>query len=383
MHRDALEKHVSSESSERRRRNVLPEERELNEELRRFREASGLSLQALAHGTGYSKASWHRVFSQGAFPPREAVEGLCARRKLDASRLLTLWDRAREARVQRAAGTLEPDVSEEALPAGQGEEEHPLSEAGQEVSDPAPRGTAAGDMAAGSDAAVAEPPPQHAAPTSGSVSPVERISADRAAYTASRYGGGRFLVLLTACLILFSTGGWYLLHETAVSPPAERAAPPHTKSPRSALPPTRPQETPTSSASRTATAPAREQPSGEHPARTAPPTSTTKSTPATGEPGAQQGCSGKGSISNIDAGYGRLTGAGNMKTGPYSVCSNVRAVTPGTVAYYWCSVTNSHGHSWTYTRIKEQQWQGWLSGDTLDDGGSTKPCPTTTRSGTS
>lgn len=381
MHSDALEKHVSSESSERRRRNVLPEERELYEELRRFRESSGLSLQALAHGTGYSKASWHRVFSQGAFPPREAVEGLCARRKLDASHLLTLWDRARQARSQREAGTLEPDVSEEALPVAQDEEEHPPAEAGQEVSDPALRGPVAGDMAAGSGAADADVPPQQAAPASGPVSPVERISAGRAPHTASRYGGGRFLALLTASLILLSAGGWYLLHERADSSPAERAAPPHAKSSRSSPPPTKP-ATPTSPASHTASAPAREQPSSEHPARTGSPTSTTKSTPTTAEPGAQPGCSGNGSISNMDAGYGRLTGAGNMKTGPYTLCSNVRAVTPGTVAYYWCSVTNSHGHSWTYARIKEQQWQGWLSGDNLDDGGSTQPCPKTTRSST-
>jgi hypothetical protein len=379
MHRNTQGEHVSSESNRRFQKDVPPEERELHEELRRFRETSGLSLQALAHDTGYSKPSWHRVFRQGAFPPREAVARLCARRKLDSSHLLTLWDRAHQARVQRALAPLEP-AEKEALPSADhhGEEEYSLVEAGQDAADPTPRRGDAGATSAGEDAAIAEPPPQHGAPTSGPVSPVEQISAEHASHTASRYGGGRFLVLLTASLILLSVCGLYLLREALDSHPGTGlTAPQHAQSPRSSPPSSKPPETPTSPASHTT----RKRPPGtssqqpsEPPVGTRPPADPTKGALTTADPGAQLGCSGGESVSNTDTGHGRLTHAGNMKSGPYTACSNVRAVTPGTEVYYWCSVTNRYGHSWTYARIKEQAWQGWLSGDNVDDGGSTKPC---------
>lgn len=78
----------------------LPEVRALCQELARLKHAKRLSLDAMAHGTGYARASWHRVLNGKAFPPRAAVAQLCARHHLEDAPLLQLWDQADEARRQ-------------------------------------------------------------------------------------------------------------------------------------------------------------------------------------------------------------------------------------------------------------------------------------------
>ncbi|MFF3247745.1 helix-turn-helix domain-containing protein [Streptomyces sp. NPDC002870] len=103
-----MERYVSQALPEE----LLPEERALYEELRRLRHSTGVSLEALARGTGYSRASWHRVFNGIAFPPRDALAKLCARRRLDATRPLQLWDQADAARLRRATATPTPTIPE-------------------------------------------------------------------------------------------------------------------------------------------------------------------------------------------------------------------------------------------------------------------------------
>ncbi|GAA2355056.1 peptidoglycan-binding protein [Streptomyces violaceusniger] len=88
----------------------LPEVRALCQELVRLKHAKGLSLDAMAHGTGYARASWHRVLNGKAFPPRAAVAQLCARHHLEDAPLLQLWDQADKARQLQvtAAAPAEP-----------------------------------------------------------------------------------------------------------------------------------------------------------------------------------------------------------------------------------------------------------------------------------
>jgi hypothetical protein len=78
---------------------VLPEVQELIVELRRIKDRRGMTLEALARRTGYSRSSWNRALrGRGeAFPPREAVLRLGDRR-VDTDRLAALWDRADRAR---------------------------------------------------------------------------------------------------------------------------------------------------------------------------------------------------------------------------------------------------------------------------------------------
>ncbi|MEV6940652.1 peptidoglycan-binding protein [Streptomyces sp. NPDC051172] len=66
-------------------------------ELRRLKDASGLSLRDLADGTGYSSSSWERYLGGRLLPPREAVESMATAVAADSARLLARYERARDA----------------------------------------------------------------------------------------------------------------------------------------------------------------------------------------------------------------------------------------------------------------------------------------------
>ncbi|NEB38929.1 XRE family transcriptional regulator [Streptomyces sp. SID14515] len=74
----------------------------LVEELRRAKDATGLSLSALAKATPYSKSSWERFLNGAQLPPRSAVEALAARSGRGDERLLALWEVAESAWSGRA-----------------------------------------------------------------------------------------------------------------------------------------------------------------------------------------------------------------------------------------------------------------------------------------
>ncbi|MGW1513509.1 peptidoglycan-binding protein [Streptomyces sp. NPDC002394] len=93
----------------------------LRVELVRVKEDKKLSLDAFAHDTQYSRSSWNRVLKGEGFPPREAIERLCARRKLDPARFLQLWETADAARRAHPSPATQPpgDESADAAQAGQ------------------------------------------------------------------------------------------------------------------------------------------------------------------------------------------------------------------------------------------------------------------------
>ncbi|SEF02493.1 Helix-turn-helix domain-containing protein [Streptomyces sp. 3213] len=66
-------------------------------QLRRFKDASGLSLRVLAARTGYSASSWNRYLGGRSLPPREAVEALAATVGADPTRLLVRLETAQGA----------------------------------------------------------------------------------------------------------------------------------------------------------------------------------------------------------------------------------------------------------------------------------------------
>ncbi|MEU0275571.1 helix-turn-helix domain-containing protein, partial [Streptomyces sp. NPDC006307] len=80
-----------------------------------MREATGLSLAALAARTPYSKSSWERYLNGKTPVPRPAVEALCAMAMEPPERLLALWELADAAWSGRAAP---PEPAERAEPAG-------------------------------------------------------------------------------------------------------------------------------------------------------------------------------------------------------------------------------------------------------------------------
>ncbi|MER8237480.1 peptidoglycan-binding protein [Streptomyces sp. NPDC094049] len=87
-------------------------------ELVRVKEDKKLSLDAFAHDTQYSRSSWNRVLKGGGFPPREAVERLCSRRRIAPAHLLELWDAADTAR--RVPTAVPPPQPVSANPPGTG-----------------------------------------------------------------------------------------------------------------------------------------------------------------------------------------------------------------------------------------------------------------------
>jgi peptidoglycan hydrolase-like protein with peptidoglycan-binding domain len=79
--------------------------RQLVVQLRRLKDRSGLSLDALAAKTGYSRSSWERYLNGKALPPRHAVEELARVAGADPVRLLVLHEVAEEAWPQRTASS--------------------------------------------------------------------------------------------------------------------------------------------------------------------------------------------------------------------------------------------------------------------------------------
>ncbi|MFD3519853.1 DUF2690 domain-containing protein [Streptomyces sp. NPDC058653] len=133
-----------------------PDVRRLVEELRRSKDAAGISLAALAAATSYSKSSWERYLNGAQLPPADAVRALAVRAGTDPARLLTLWELAESAWRGRGR-TAEPDRGRAAAePALADEETSGSSEGGSERPDGAPAvrrrnrraATAAGVLAA-------------------------------------------------------------------------------------------------------------------------------------------------------------------------------------------------------------------------------------------
>lgn len=77
--------------------------RQLVVQLRRLKDRSGLSLDALAVKSGYSRSSWDRYLNGKALPPQHAVEELARAAGADPVRLLVLHEVAEEAWPQRNA----------------------------------------------------------------------------------------------------------------------------------------------------------------------------------------------------------------------------------------------------------------------------------------
>ncbi len=62
-----------------------------------------------------------------------------------------------------------------------------------------------------------------------------------------------------------------------------------------------------------------------------------------------------------------------LRTGPNAGCPTVATVYAAKL-YYHCYVYNSEGNKWTHARIEGTQFNGWIYGGNLDDGGATKHC---------
>ncbi|MEU6578062.1 helix-turn-helix domain-containing protein [Streptomyces sp. NPDC046805] len=73
-----------------------PRVRQLVVQLRRVKDHSGLSTQALAARTGYSRSSWDRYLNGRAVPPQQAVAELARTCGIDPARLLALHEVAVE-----------------------------------------------------------------------------------------------------------------------------------------------------------------------------------------------------------------------------------------------------------------------------------------------
>ncbi|MFD3999070.1 peptidoglycan-binding protein, partial [Streptomyces sp. NPDC058583] len=136
----------------------------------RVKEDRKLSLDAFAHDTQYSRSSWNRVLKCEGFPPREAIERLCARRKLDQAHFLQLWETADAARRAHPAPAAQPQHDE---PAGAEEprqatgsaldtgREQTVDVTGPEQGSPAAESAAVDQPA---DAALSEAPEPASAP---------------------------------------------------------------------------------------------------------------------------------------------------------------------------------------------------------------------------
>ncbi|MFJ6355375.1 peptidoglycan-binding protein [Streptomyces sp. NPDC092046] len=190
----------------------------LRVELVRVKQDKGLSLDAFAHDTQYSRSSWNRVLKGEGFPPREAIERLCSRRKLDPARLLGLWEAADTARRTHPAPGTQPQPQPQPQPgdaesvapdtsptagtdtgagAGAGEEEQ-AADAGAPAHDalatspmrPAEAGVTDRQTPAGRDDAAANPaqrvppatvPVPHSSPATTSVPPAGSARPEHAA----------------------------------------------------------------------------------------------------------------------------------------------------------------------------------------------------------
>ncbi|MES4902601.1 MULTISPECIES: helix-turn-helix transcriptional regulator [unclassified Streptomyces] len=80
-------------------------------ELRRIKQASGLSFARLEARTNYSRASLERYVNGKLFPGRDAVEGIAQACGADPRPLLDLWDDALEAGAQPPRDAAPPPVT--------------------------------------------------------------------------------------------------------------------------------------------------------------------------------------------------------------------------------------------------------------------------------
>ncbi|MFE9096269.1 helix-turn-helix domain-containing protein [Streptomyces sp. NPDC007264] len=94
--------------------------RQLVVQLRRVKDHSGLSLEALAARTGYSRSSWDRYLNGRAIPPQQAVAALARACDTDPARLLALHEVAAEAGEGAGAGPRQAAAAETAGPAEDG-----------------------------------------------------------------------------------------------------------------------------------------------------------------------------------------------------------------------------------------------------------------------
>ncbi|WP_344055110.1 helix-turn-helix domain-containing protein [Streptomyces thermoalcalitolerans] len=122
-----------------------PRARHLVVQLRRLKDHSGLSLQALASRTGYSRSSWDRYLNGRALPPQRAVAAFARACAADAERLLALHELAAAATDgpggpgggARREGPDQPrnpesaESAESAEPTEQAEPAEPTEQAGQ------------------------------------------------------------------------------------------------------------------------------------------------------------------------------------------------------------------------------------------------------------
>jgi uncharacterized protein DUF2690/helix-turn-helix protein len=76
---------------------LQPDARRLIREIRGLKDRSGLSLNALAQRTPFSKSSWERYLNGKALPPRQAVLALGHITGAEPARLTALWENAKTA----------------------------------------------------------------------------------------------------------------------------------------------------------------------------------------------------------------------------------------------------------------------------------------------
>ncbi|MFD1661861.1 helix-turn-helix domain-containing protein [Streptomyces caeni] len=86
--------------------------RQLVVQLRRVKDHSGLSLEALAAKTGYSRSSWDRYLNGRAIPPQQAVAALARACDADPARLLALHEVAVEAGDDAGTGPRQAPAEE-------------------------------------------------------------------------------------------------------------------------------------------------------------------------------------------------------------------------------------------------------------------------------
>ncbi|WP_217240989.1 helix-turn-helix domain-containing protein [Streptomyces sp. AC555_RSS877] len=95
--------------------------RQLVVQLRRLKDRSGSSLDALAVKTGHSRSSWDRYLNGKALPPRHAVEALARVAGADPLRLLVLHEVAEKAWPQRIASSSSAGAEDGGEQGAQGE----------------------------------------------------------------------------------------------------------------------------------------------------------------------------------------------------------------------------------------------------------------------
>ncbi|MFI1167949.1 DUF2690 domain-containing protein [Streptomyces sp. NPDC020801] len=91
--------------------------RQLIEQLREYKDRSGLSLSSLAERTLHSKSSWERYLNGKALPPQQAVESLGSLVHAEPARLVALWDLADRAWSGRHVSETSPRRPLRAVPA--------------------------------------------------------------------------------------------------------------------------------------------------------------------------------------------------------------------------------------------------------------------------